>query len=904
MRHLFAAADPARAIDPFPADDSPRSDGLVQSYRQLADVFHEILSEQSLDNLLERIADTLAELVPYDSLSIYQADEAQTVLFPVLARDQWADEILKSSSPFGRGITGWAALHREPVRTNQAHLDPRMTVVPGTPPDEPEALITVPLIARDTVKGSLNIYRLGEQASFSDEEFELATRFADAAALALDNAQIRERLEHQAQTDSLTGLYNHRYFHERLRAELTRASRSRDSVGVLMLDIDDFKRVNDVYGHGTGDQVLRDLADLLRGAVRGSDVVCRLGGEEFGVIIAAGDAGDAINLARRLTDTLSSVEFGPAGKITISVGVSQGPEHAMNPRELVACAEAAMMTSKARGKNQIVLYDEDSTERPETAADSMRDVRSIAHLKMLQGLAGKLNRLNDVREIGEVIADELRLLMDYHNCRVLVIDDDEMVPVAFRGQLTGIDGLHVDFPRRKVGDGITGRAATSGEAQLVGNTLECEYMVTIPGTHAIEESLVAVPLRYGSRVIGVIVISKLGIDQFDEDDVRLLEVLAGHASVALENARLYEAQRREADHLKALLEFTGAISDATTPEEIADETVRATSRLLAQDCALWMPDGNGGFRIAAHSDYDQRPDLRPMLGVALDGESICRVMGANSEPFFLSAREATRSIPPPAGQRWPDLALAPLRTEGSIDAFISVREPASGQHSSDELLRLLSGISYQASVALQRARSFENLEETFVSTVEALANALEANDEYTSSHTRWITDMALTVGRELGFDGPALKRLELGALFHDIGKIGVPTSILLKPGPLTDDERKIIEQHPELGERILAPIDRLAEVRTIVRSCHERWDGEGYPDGKAGEEIPVEARIIFVCDAFHAMTTDRPYRKRLSVEEACRRVREAAGTQFDPTVVDVFLSLSWDAPHADERLAS
>src|SRR5436853_3119092 len=345
MRHLFAAAAPLRATDAFPGADVPRSDGLVQSYRQLADVFHDILSEQSLDNLLERIADTLAELVPYDSLSIYQADEAQTVLTPVLARDQWADEILKSTSPFGRGITGWAALHREPVRTNQAHLDPRMTVVPGTPPDEPEALITVPLIARDMVKGSLNIYRLGEQASFSDEEFELATRFADAAALALDNAQIRARLEYQAQTDSLTGLYNHRYFHERLRAELTRANRSRESVSVLMLDIDDFKRVNDVYGHGVGDQVLRDLAELLRAALRGSDVVCRLGGEEFGMIMPSGEASEALGLARRLTDALDQVEFGAAGKITVSVRISQRPEHAMNPRQLVACAEAAIMTA-------------------------------------------------------------------------------------------------------------------------------------------------------------------------------------------------------------------------------------------------------------------------------------------------------------------------------------------------------------------------------------------------------------------------------------------------------------------------------------------------------------------------------------------------------------------------------
>jgi HD-GYP domain-containing protein (c-di-GMP phosphodiesterase class II) len=105
--------------------------------------------------------------------------------------------------------------------------------------------------------------------------------------------------------------------------------------------------------------------------------------------------------------------------------------------------------------------------------------------------------------------------------------------------------------------------------------------------------------------------------------------------------------------------------------------------------------------------------------------------------------------------------------------------------------------------------------------------------------------------------------------------------------------------HPELGEKILAPIDRLAEVRAIVRSCHEHYDGKGYPDGKVGEDIPLEARIILVCDAFHAMTTDRPYRKRLSFEEACRRLREGAGTQFDPNVVDIFLALP-----AERRLAA
>ena len=120
------------------------------------------------------------------------------------------------------------------------------------------------------------------------------------------------------------------------------------------------------------------------------------------------------------------------GSVTVSVGLARGPEHAMNPRELAACAEAAMMTAKAQGKNRIVLYDDEGIERP-NEPERRRDVRSIAHLKMLQSLSGKLNRLNDVREIGDEIAAELRSLIDYHNCRVFVVDGDDVVPVAFRG---------------------------------------------------------------------------------------------------------------------------------------------------------------------------------------------------------------------------------------------------------------------------------------------------------------------------------------------------------------------------------------------------------------------------------------------------------------------------------------
>jgi len=862
----------------------PTEHELVESYRRLADVFHEVLAEQSLDALLVRIADALGDLIPHDTLTIYEADESRETLTAVFARDQWADQIMATQISFSEGITGWAAQNREATLVNQAHLDPRVRFVPGTPID-PEALISIPLISRSQIKGVLNVYRSGDDWSFNEHEFELAKRFADAAALALDNAQIRARLEHQAQTDSLTGLFNHRSFHERLLTALQDASRTHKPVAVLMLDIDDFKRVNDVYGHGVGDELLRTLADALRACVRPEDVVCRLGGEEFGVIMRSCDGAAAARVADRLLDRLSELELRGVGGLKVSIGLALGPEHAMNPRELAACAEAAMMTAKAQGKHRVVLYDETTTERPD-APTHARDVRSIAHMKMLQSLSGKLNRLNDVREIGDEIAAELRSLIDYHNCRVFVVDGEDLEPVAFRGEfVVETVALPLELLRTRIGEGITGRCAERGESLLIGDAANCEFGSRIKGTPAIEESLLAVPLLYGARVVGVIVVSKLGLDQFDEDDQRLLEVLAGHAAVAVENASLYESARREAESATALLEFGRELATAANLDEIFDRIVRLTAGLIGSPrTSLWLADEDGSVTVRKLYGHDETEAERA-FSRRFDMADLEGRFGGSGEPFTIRPEQYAHIDPRPLDPRT-SFAVAPLAV-GKRGGFILAALP-DGDFGEREL-RLLGGLAHQARLAITNASNYEGLERSFVSTVEALANALEANDEYTSSHARWITDLALRVGHELGLGERALKRLELGALLHDIGKIGIPSDILAKPGRLTAEERAIMETHPEFGERIIAPIDRLQEVGAIVRHCHERWDGHGYPDGLLDEQIPLESRIIFVCDAYHAMTTDRPYRKRLSHREAVRRLREAAGTQFDASVVEVAL---------------
>ena len=210
---------------------------------------------------------------------------------------------------------------------------------------------------------------------------------------------------------------------------------------------------------------------------------------------------------------------------------------------------------------------------------------------MLQTLAGKLNRSTDVREIGMAIANELRQLIDYHNCRIFVRDGEELQPIAFQGELTAPERPVADVFRTRVGEGFTGRVVETGESLLLDDASTCEFAIKIEGTAQIEESIIAVPMHYGARVIGVIVVSKLGLNQFDADDLRLLEVLAGHTAAAVENARLYEVQRREAESAKALLEFGRDLAAAEGLEQVLERIVEGAAAADGRAPCLALASG-------------------------------------------------------------------------------------------------------------------------------------------------------------------------------------------------------------------------------------------------------------------------------------------------------------------------
>ena len=235
-----------------------------------------------------------------------------------------------------------------------------------------------------------------------------------------------------------------------------------------------------------------------------------------------------------------------------------------------------------------------------------------------------------------------------------------------------------------------------------------------------------------------------------------------------------------------------------------------------------------------------------------------------------------------------DVCLTPI---GFAVAFAAAHHPVGATLA----LPLSALLMYFARDRRARMATALELGRAYRGTALLLGEVVEADDAYTGSHSRDVVELSVAVGPMLRMDEEGLRRLEFAALLHDVGKIAIPKEIINKPGALTREEHAIIETHTIEGETMLTSVGGLlAEVGTIVRSCHERYDGGGYPDGLAGEAIPLEARIVACCDAFNAMTTDRSYRKALPLSEALEELRRNRGGQFDPGVVDCLLELHGD----------
>ncbi len=521
--------------------------------------------------------------------------------------------------------------------------------------------------------------------------------------------------------------------------------------------------------------------------------------------------------------------------------------------------------------------------------------RSALEQRIVSEITRALNATLDVQQAFPTVAKGLRALVDCERISLALLDEQHYFTLQLQ------DAYHEELP---VGTRLSMSTTAAAEDVLAGRVHLTADLAT-EADHSAEEILyragyrsrVCLPLTVGERTIGSLNLLSTRLDAYTPNQLPALLQIANALAIAWVNMQLFQTELTWRQELAALYELSRQLADTTSVDAIADIVLRYAVQTIHVTFARLFLLEDGDFVVrAAHPIRDLDQNLSIGHRISLTESPFCQHVLTQNEPVVI-AHSDPRLTPTECAELFLNLAetvcLVPLRT-GKVSLGLLVlgeercndREPFTA-----DKIRLAHSIGDQASSALHRAQLFGELENAYLQTVLALANAVDAKDSNTNVHSKRLAEHALVIGKALGLDARALEDLHYGAILHDIGKIGVPDAVLKKPGPLTPAEWMRMYQHPVIGAQIIEPLSRLAGAAEIVRHHHERYDGTGYPDGLAGNAIPVGARILAVVDAFGAIIDKRVYKEGQSVDYAIQELKRCAGTQFDPHIVQLFLRL-------------
>ncbi|MCS6906330.1 MAG: PAS domain S-box protein [Anaerolineales bacterium] len=419
----------------------------------------------------------------------------------------------------------------------------------------------------------------------------------------------------------------------------------------------------------------------------------------------------------------------------------------------------------------------------------------------------------------------------------------------------------------------------------------------IEGIRELRSAIVA-PLHSYEQVIGILSLESDQPHAFTEEDLNLLNALAHPLALALHNVRLHQETAQHARQLQAVQTVGKALIETTDVRLVFEVIVQQLLAHLNADAVgilLHNPllraleyAAQTGFRLSHYEQTFISIATSPAGQAAREHQVITITDLSKLSPGFAQLFEK---------EEFQAYGAAPLFAKGKLKGVLEVfyRRPFSP---TPDWKRLFEMLADQAALAIDNAEILEDLRRAnlklslaYEATIEGWSRALELRDKETEGHTLRVTEATLKLAEQLGVEPDLMPHIRRGCLLHDIGKIAIPDSILFKAGPLNDEEWALMRQHPQIAYDLLSPIEYLLPALNIPYFHHERWDGRGYPRGLRGEEIPLEARIFAVIDVWDALISDRPYRKAWSRAEALNYIREQAGKQFDPRVVEAFLKL-------------
>lgn len=350
---------------------------------------------------------------------------------------------------------------------------------------------------------------------------------------------------------------------------------------------------------------------------------------------------------------------------------------------------------------------------------------------------------------------------------------------------------------------------------------------------------------------------------------------------------------------EALVRIGNTINSSLSLKRVLSEVMDSLVELMqAERGFLMLRESDGSFKVyvargldRVNLDQDQFAFSKTIVNQVLETGELVLTTNAQEDPRF----DGQLSV---AYYHLLSILCVPLKIKDKLIGVLYVDNRTRSGVFKQENIGLISAFANQAAIAIHNALLFDELQESkqeleiaYQATLEGWVRALDLRDNETEDHTKRVTFLTQKLAREMGLDEQVIIDITRGALLHDIGKMAIPDGILLKPGPLDEDDRAIINKHPLYAYEMLSPIKFLQPALDIPYCHHEKWDGSGYPRGLKGENIPFAARIFSVVDVWDALISDRPYRKRFLPSDALKNIREFSGSYFDPRIVDAFLSL-------------
>ncbi len=861
----------------------------AEEITSLYEITRDLTAQRDLNALLHTIVERARALLRATGGGIYLYDAERNDLEMVVSVGLTVPA--GSRLPLGQGMAGRVAQSRQPLIMDDYQTWEGRALQYASIPFR--AVIQTPMIYEEELIGVLAVHEVGEsERKFTQRDLDLLTLFAHQAALAVGKARLYE--ETRQQVNELEALYEsglalasllepQEIGQKIVQILAQRMNWHHAVVRVRQPDSD----VLEIIGYGAPGLRQEDYPGEIE---RLNRLIARVGQGMTGWVIQHGEAVRCNDLPAdpRYIETYPGVRSGlyvplKAGhEILGAIGVE-------SESSLGFDADDERLLSTLAAQAAAALQ----------AARQFQDIRRRAlEMESLNRISVALRAVSQRDHMLAVALEETLHALDTTHGAISLWDEasQSLHQVIARGWPS-----KVTEALNQANEGIFSKVFSSGKTYLSN-----DFSADAETREATRRQLPAgwggacVPIQSSEKMLGILMVSTPSQRPPNKDQVRLLNTIAEMIGAALQRLSLHEQTMRRLENLQAIHVVDQAVSASFDLHPVLEIVLNQAISRLGMDAAnilLFNPvsqtleySAGRGFLGANVS----RPPVRLRQGLAGRASLERAILRASASG---SASDETLPIVLPSGETFAEHYAVPLIAKGEVKGVLEMfcSKPLTLGEEQMEFLETLAG---QAAIAIDNNQLFYAMQRAHLdlavaydATIEGWSRALDLRDKETEGHTQRVTSLTLQLAKRFDLSSTELNHIRRGALLHDIGKMGIPDSVLLKPGPLSEEEWVLMRRHPQLAYEMLCPITYLHPALDIPWCHHEKWDGSGYPRGLQGEQIPLAARIFAVVDVYDALTSDRPYRKAWSEEEARQYLAEQSGKHFDPQVVERFLQM-------------